>query len=164
MIKKYHLGGTKRWKVLFEQRKQPTRHGFTKRWLFFAFVVRWSAKVRSIHGERVQTASLAEFRHKLDSNYWQTDKVFWKTISSLRPPKNLILLDPSKTKEGHPWQMERVFQRSLHLVTITPLDTHQVHLGGKYHHCSGSHPSCQNAEGWESCRMWWNLTWNTQSL
>jgi len=32
-----------------------------------------------------------------------------------------------------------------------------VFSGRKYHHRSGSLPSCQNTEGWKGCMLWWNL-------
>ena len=35
---------------------------------------------------------------------------------------------------------------------------------GKYHHCIGRLPGCQNTEGWDDCGLWWNTTWNAQNL
>jgi len=36
-------------------------------------------------------------------------------------------------------------------VTITPPDTHEVHLGEEKHqHCNRSPPRCQNIEGWKA--------------
>jgi len=61
--------------------------------------------------------------------------------------------------------MERVFLESLepsHCYTTE--HTRQTFGGGKYHRCSWSFPRCQNTEGWEGCRLWWNPTWNAQSL
>ena len=57
-----YVEGTRRWKILFEQRKQPARHGFRTKPPFFAFAARWGAKVRSPHGEKVRNAILEEFR------------------------------------------------------------------------------------------------------
>ena len=46
----------------------------------------------------------------------------------------------------------------------TPEQTRETFGGGKYHHCSWSLPCCQNTESWEGCGLWWNPTWNAQSL
>ena len=46
------IGGTKIRKMLFEQRKQPTRHSCKTSRIFFAFAVYWGAKVCSAHGEK----------------------------------------------------------------------------------------------------------------
>ena len=90
--------------------------------LFFAFAVRWSAKVREIknssqgylwvldipgetlqpHSEEVQIQSLKNFGHNLDSNYRQANRVVWQTTWRLRgkrshtvrsvKDKNIVLL------------------------------------------------------------------------
>jgi len=46
---------------------------------------------------KVKWQSWENFRHILDSNYWQANQVFWQTTQRFRG-KNLTLLDPSKTK------------------------------------------------------------------
>jgi len=141
------------WKMLFKQRKyhRLQNPASEQSWIVFSLAVCWGAKVRSPHGEQVQNAIGENFGHKLDSNYWQANKVFWKTIRRLRGKQY-----------PRPWRIESLFQRP-----FEPSHFHTIgHTGGtfgvgKYHHCSQSFPSCQNTE---DCRLRWNPTWNAQSL
>jgi len=62
----------------------------------------------------------------------------------------------------HSSQMERVAQTSFELSHYHTIRHTGGAVGkGKYHHCSRSLPSCQSTE---SCRLWWNLPWNAQTL
>jgi len=43
---------------------------------FFAFAIRWGVKVRNPTGEKSKMQSWENFGHKLDTTYWQANKVF----------------------------------------------------------------------------------------
>jgi len=63
------------------------------------------------------------------------------------------------------WEMARVFQRCCETSYYHTIG----HTAGaltdeKYHHSDISLPSCENTADFECCRLWWNPTWNAQSL
>jgi len=56
------------------------RYGIsTKSRIFLAFAVRCRAEVRNPRGENIQMLFCKNFEHKLDSNYWQANKVSGKS-------------------------------------------------------------------------------------
>ena len=78
--------------------------------------------------------SWENFGHKLDFNYWQANKMFWQTTRRLCGKRSDTAKSIKKTKccltqqwEGPIWQTENI-KYLLNLVTITPLETHEVHL------------------------------------
>ena len=91
IVRKEHLGGTKRLKKLFEQRKMRLRP-----WL----QDRSSSDLQSRYTEARKAATSAvkkskeksweEFGRRLDSNYFSANKVFWQTIRRLRGKRSSI--------------------------------------------------------------------------
>ena len=74
--------------MLFVQRKQPTKHCYTtKPTLLRIRGTQMRDRPYHARGQNIRKAIFEEFQHKLDSNHWHANKVFWKTIRRVRGKK-----------------------------------------------------------------------------
>ena len=91
IVRKEHVGGTKRLKKLFEQRKMRSRPGYrTDRHLICNPDTQRrekrekARKAGTFAVKKSKEKSWKEFGRRLDSNYFSANKVFWQTIRRLR--------------------------------------------------------------------------------
>ena len=100
------------------------------------FCGRKARKSAALTVKKTRMQSWQNFGHEQDSNYLQANKVFWQTVRRLRgkwshtarsiKDQNRVLLRNEKNNLGR-WKEK--FKYLLNLVTITPQNTHHVHLG-----------------------------------
>jgi len=125
-------------------RKESSSQDLTSEqsWILFAFAVRWGAKVRSPHYKKFKMPSWKNFGHKMDSTFWQTNKVLCKPFS-VSVAKPLISLDASKTLAD----IENISKTFWTQSFEHPIWYRRVAFGSrKYHYCERSLDSYQSTE------------------
>ena len=136
IVRKEHLGGTKRLKKPLEQRK-------FKAWLqdrsssYFLSRYTEARKAATLAVKKSKEKSWEEFGRRLDSNYFSANKVFWQTIRRLRGKRSNVTYS-IKDSDGNILTDEneilsrwrKYFEDILNPVKASTRDTHEVtHLG-----------------------------------
>ena len=132
IVRKKHLGGTKRLKKLFKQRKIRSRPGYRTD----CHLIR-NPGTQRFEKRQLWQKSWEEFSRRLDSNYFLANKVFWQTICRL-PGKRSSITYSIKNSDGNILTDENeilsrwreYFEGLLNPVKTSTRDTYEVtHLG-----------------------------------
>ena len=138
IVRKEHLGGTKKLKMLFKQRKSKKRKILATRQIviWFAIPVHWDAKSGNFCNKEIQGEVIGRVCG-LDSNYFSANKVFWQTIRRLRGKRSSVTYSINDSAANILTDEKEIlsrwreyFEDLLNPVKASTRDTHEVtHLG-----------------------------------